>query len=184
MLGPAEAVSPEVTDQIGGQILQGTGAGWKRTQVKGTTQQYLASIVESCDDAIIGKTLEGIVVSWNGGAERLYGYTAEEMIGTSISKLIPTYRPNELPDIRERIKGGEHVASYETVRRRKDGTLVDISLTVSPIRDATGGIIGASAIARDNSRKKLEENERLLLIQELTEALSQAAEFKPGTVQK
>jgi PAS domain S-box-containing protein len=133
---------------------------------------YLASIVQSCDDAIIGKTLEGVVVSWNFGAERLYGYGADEMIGRSISLLIPPYRPEELPEIFETIKRGEAVDGLETVRIRKDGKPVEVSLTISPIKDATGRIVGASTVARDITRRKQEDNERLGLIQDLTAALS------------
>jgi len=133
---------------------------------------YLASIVQSCDDAIIGKTLEGIVVSWNAGAERLYGYSAEEMIGRSISVLIPSFRPEELPGIFEAIRRGEGVDGHETVRIRKDGKPVEVSLTISPIKDATGRVVGASTVARDITRRKQEENERLGLIQDLTAALS------------
>lgn len=133
---------------------------------------YLASIVESCDDAIIGKTLDGTVVSWNPGAERLYGYSATEMIGRSISLLIPTYRPEELPDIFATIKQGKAVDGLETVRVRKDGTPVEVSLTISPIKDAGGQVIGASTVARDITRRKQEENERLGLIKDLTSALS------------
>jgi PAS domain S-box-containing protein len=135
---------------------------------------YLASIVQSCDDAIVGKTLDGIVVSWNAGSERIYGYTAEEMIGRSVSVLIPTYRPEELPEILERITRGERVEDFETVRLRKDGTPVEVSITISPIRDATGQVVGASAVARDITRRKEEENERLSLIQDLTSALTHA----------
>jgi PAS domain S-box-containing protein len=133
---------------------------------------YLASIVQSADDAIIGKTLEGIVASWNTGAERLYGYTAAEMIGRPISVLFPPYRPEELPEIDNAIKRGESVDGLETVRVRKDGTAVEVSLTVSPIKDADGRLVGASTVARDISRRKQEENERLGLIQDLTSALS------------
>ena len=133
---------------------------------------YLASIVQSCDDAIVGKTLDGIIVSWNAGAERMYGYTADEMIGRSVSILIPSYRPNELPGIFEKIKRGEGVDGFETVRMRKDGTRVEVSLTISPIRDATGQIVGASAVARDITRRKEEEDERLSLIKDLTSALT------------
>jgi PAS domain S-box-containing protein len=133
---------------------------------------YLASIVQSCDDAIVGKTLEGMVVSWNAGAERLYGYSAEEMIGRSISRVIPPYRPAELPDILEAIKRGEGVDGLETVRIRKDGKPVEVSLTISPIKDASGRVVGASTVARDITRRKQEENERLSLIQDLTAALS------------
>lgn len=135
---------------------------------------YLASLVHSCDDAIIGKALDGTVVSWNAGAERLYGYTALEMIGRSISVLYPDYRPQELPEILERIKLGEHVERFDTVRIRKDGTPVEVSLTISPIKDGEGRIIGASTVARDITRRKQEETERLSLIQELTAALSHA----------
>jgi two-component system, cell cycle sensor histidine kinase and response regulator CckA len=133
---------------------------------------YLASIVQSCDDAIIGKTLDGIVVSWNAGAERMYGYTAEEMIGRSVSTLIPAYRPEELPGIFEKIKRGEGVDGLESVRVRKDGKPVEVSLTISPIRDSTGQIVGASTVARDITRRKQEENERLNLIKDLTSALT------------
>ena len=133
---------------------------------------YLASIVESCDDAIIGKTLDGAVVSWNPGAERLYGYSAAEMIGRSISLLIPSYRPEELPEIYETIKQGKAVEGLETVRIRKDGTPVEVSLTVSPIKDAGGRVVGASTVARDITRRKQEENERLGLIKDLTSALA------------
>ena len=133
---------------------------------------YLASIVQSCDDAIIGKTLDGIVVSWNAGAERMYGYSAEEMIGRSVSILIPLYRPEELPGIFGKIKRGEGVDGLETVRLRKDGTPVEVSLTISPIRDSTGQVVGASTVARDITRRKQEENERLNLIKDLTAALT------------
>jgi len=137
-----------------------------------TISAYLASIVQSCDDAIIGKTLDGIVVSWNAGAERLYGYSAEEMIGRSVSVLIPSFRPQELPEISEVINRGEGVDGMETVRIRKDGQPVEVSLTISPIKDATGRVVGASSVARDITRRKHEENERLGLIQDLTAALS------------
>ena len=110
---------------------------------------WLAAIVESSDDAIVSKTLEGIVTSWNPAAERLFGYTAEEMIGRPIAMLAAPDRENEMPAILESIRRGEKVDHYETVRRRRDGRLVDISLTVSPIRDETGRIVGASKIARD-----------------------------------
>ena len=137
-----------------------------------TIAGYLASIVESCDDAIVGKTLEGVVVSWNRGAERLYGYTAEEMIGRSVSVLISPNRPEELPDILETIKRGEGVDRLETVRLRKGGTPVDVSLTISPIKDVSGRVVGASTVARDITSRKQVENERLELIKDLTAALS------------
>ena len=124
----------------------------------------LASIVESSEDAIVSKDLDGIIVSWNRGAERLFGYTAEEAIGNPITMLIPLDRPDEESAILARIRRGERVDHYDTVRRRKDGSLVEISLTVSPVRDAQGRIIGASKIARDiTERKRAQEQQRLLL---------------------
>ncbi|HWV98643.1 MAG TPA: PAS domain S-box protein [Candidatus Acidoferrum sp.] len=135
---------------------------------------YLASIVRSCNDAIIGKTLDGTIVAWNDGAERLYGYRAEEIIGRPISILIPTYRPEELSEILGQIARGERIDLAETVRLRKDGAPVEVSVTISPIRNAQGQVIGASSVARDISKRKQEESERLALIQDLTAALSHA----------
>jgi PAS domain S-box-containing protein len=134
---------------------------------------HLASIVESCDDSIVGMTLEGIVVSWNAGAERMYGHSASEMIGRSVSVLIPTYRPGDLPELYEMIKRGERVERFETIRIRKDRTPIDVLVTFSPIKDAEGRVVGASTIGRDITASKREEQERLRLIQELTEALTQ-----------
>jgi PAS domain S-box-containing protein len=135
-------------------------------------KSYLASIVSSCSDAIIGKTLDGTIMSWNAGAERLYGYSADEMIGRSIADLCPRYRPEELFEIMERIKQGEQVEQLETVRLHKNGTPLEVSVVISPIKNAEGRIIGASSVSRDISQRKQEENERLALIQELTAALS------------
>ena len=121
----------------------------------------LVAIVESSDDAIVGKTLEGIVTSWNQGAERLLGYSAEEMIGQSVLKLIPEDRLEEEAQILGRLGRGERVDHYETVRRRKDGRLVDVSLSISPIRDGSGRLVGASKIARDiTERKRAEQSLR------------------------
>jgi len=106
--------------------------------------QRLAAIVESSDDAIVSKDLNGIITSWNRGAELLFGYTAEEVIGKPITILIPPDRIDEEPEIIECVRRGERVDHYDTVRRRKDGSLIDISLTVSPVRGADGRIIGAS----------------------------------------
>jgi PAS domain S-box-containing protein len=125
---------------------------------------YLASIVESSDDAIITNDLNGIITSWNKGAERLYGYTPEETIGKPVVMLIPPNRHDEGPAILERIKRGERIEHYETVRQRKDRSLIDISLTVSPIKSAQGEIIGASKVARDiTERKRLQEHQRFLI---------------------
>ena len=114
----------------------------------------LAAIVESSEDAIISKDLNGTIASWNQAAERVFGYRAEEMIGKPVTRLIPPGRDDEEPSILERIRRGEPIDHYETVRRHKDGSLLDISLTVSPIRDAQGNIVGASKIARDITRRK------------------------------
>ena len=116
--------------------------------------RQLAAIVESSEDAIISKDLNGIIASWNHGAERLFGYTAKEAIGRPIEFLIPPERHDEEPAILERIRRGEPIEHYETIRQHKDGRLMDISITVSPIRDAQGNISGASKIARDISRRK------------------------------
>src|SRR5580704_17877121 len=118
------------------------------------TGGILTAIVESSDDAIIGKDLDGVILTWNRGAERLYGYTAQEVIGRSISVLIPEGQLDELPTVLGRVTAGQRVEPYETVRRAKDGHLVEVSLTVSPIKDATGQVVGASAIARDIGPQK------------------------------
>jgi PAS domain S-box-containing protein len=110
---------------------------------------HLAAIVESSDDAIISQDLDGIIVSWNRGAERLYGYTAEEVLGQPLTMLVPPDQPDELPGMLERLRHGEQIDHYQTVRMRKDGSRVDVSLTISPIRNAEGKIVGASKITRD-----------------------------------
>ena len=121
----------------------------------------LAAIVESSDDAIISKDLNSVITSWNKGAERLFGYTAQEIIGQSIYRLIPLDRQPEETKIIEQIKRGETVNTFETVRLRKDGSLLEVSLTISPLRNASGQVIGASKIARDiTERKKAEETLR------------------------
>jgi PAS domain S-box-containing protein len=127
----------------------------------------LSAIVESSDDAIIGKDLEGIITSWNRGAERLYGYTAGEIIRQPISILMPPEKATELADIMLVIAGGGSIDQYETSRRRKDGTLVDVAVTISPVMDSSGTLIGASSIARDITVRKraeqaLAEKARLL----------------------
>ena len=124
------------------------------------THPWLAAIIHSSDDAIISKTLDGIVSSWNEGARRIFGYTAEEMIGQPILLLIPEDRLQEEPAILERLKRGERVDHFETKRVSKNGTLLDISLSISPIRDKTGRIIGASKIARNITAQK--EAERII----------------------
>ena len=124
----------------------------------------LAAIVESSDDAIISKDLNGIVITWNRAAERMFGYAAEEMIGRSIRTIIPDDRQGEEDDVLAHIRRAERVDHFETIRRRKDGSLLPISLTVSPIKDDDGTIIGASKIARDITERKQAEAERARLL--------------------
>jgi PAS domain S-box-containing protein len=114
----------------------------------------LAAVVESSDDAIITKTLDGVITTWNPGAERIFGYTASEAIGQPVTMLMPADHVDEEPAILARLRRGERIEHYETVRQRKDGRLLDISLTVSPLKDYTGRIIGASKVARDITRQK------------------------------
>ncbi|WP_414577412.1 sensor histidine kinase [Anabaena sp. CCY 9402-a] len=117
----------------------------------------LAAIVESSEDAIISKTLNGVIVSWNAGAEKLFGYQAQELIGQPVTLLVPAERIDEEAQILEKLKRGERVEHFETLRQRKDGTLINISLTISPVLDTTGRIIGISKIARDISNRKQAE---------------------------
>jgi PAS domain S-box-containing protein len=130
-------------------------------------QYWLAALIESADDAIVSKTLDGIITSWNNGAQRIFGYTADEVIGKPVTILIPEGHEDEEPAILARLRAGDRIEHYETVRVRKDGKLIDISLTVSPIRGPKGEIVGASKIARDiteqkRARKDLDEaNARL-----------------------
>lgn len=128
----------------------------QRKQSEATSAQ-LASVVESSDEAIISKTLEGIVVSWNASAERLFGYSAEEMIGHPMTKIVPADRLEEEVRILEHFKRGERIDHHETVRQRKDGTLIEIAITISPIRDVSGKVIGASKIAHDITEQRAVE---------------------------
>jgi PAS domain S-box-containing protein len=128
--------------------------------------RWSASIVEYSDDAIIGKTLNGIITSWNKGAEQLFGYTAEEAVGNSVTILIPPERQDEEPAILERLRRGERIDHYETIRQRKDGSLIDISLTVSPVKNAQGKIVGASKIARDIAERKRSDEHIAMLVRE------------------
>ena len=114
----------------------------------------LAAIVESSEDAIVSKNLDGIIISWNMGAQRVFGYTAAEAVGQPITIVIPADRQSEEREILTRIRRGEHTDHFETIRQRKDGTLIVVSLTVSPVRNAEGQIIGASKIARDITEQK------------------------------
>jgi PAS domain S-box-containing protein len=132
--------------------------------------RFLASIVENSDDVIVSKNLDGIITSWNRGAEHLFGYSANEAIGRPITIVIPDDRQSEERDILTRIRRGERIDHFETVRRRRDGTLVNVSLTVSPVKDGDGKIVGASKIARDVSQQKRD--------QELIATLAREAEHR------
>jgi PAS domain S-box-containing protein len=121
----------------------------------------LAEIVESSQDAIIGTALDGTILTWNSGATSLYGYAAEDAIGRSVSILAPPHRPDEVPGIHERIGRGEKVEAFETLRMTKDGRILTVSLTISPVTDASGRVLGTSGIARDvTERKRADEAAR------------------------
>jgi PAS domain S-box-containing protein len=148
----------------------------ERKQIEATLRDsehrlsWLASIVESSDDAIVSKNLDGIITSWNKGAERIFGYTAGEATGQPITIVIPQDRQDEERTILTRIRRGERIDHFETIRQRKDGSLIVISLTVSPIKNAGGKIVGASKIARDISEQKRS--------QELITTLAREAEHR------
>ena len=147
----------------------------------------LAAIVDSSDDAIISKTLDGIITSWNAGAERLFGYTAKEAVGQHISLIIPPNRRDEETIIIERLRRGERIDHFDTVRVHKDGTTLDISLTISPVRDAAGKIVGASKIARDFTQRKrveraLSESEARFRL--LADALDTQVQFRTQELQR
>jgi len=160
----------------GGRPLRAVGTAADITARKRAeeTHAYLAALVESSDDAIIGKTLDAIVTSWNKGAERLFGYSAEEMIGQPIGRIVPPDRPDDASKILAVIGRGERVDHYETERTHKDGRRIYVSLTVSPIKDAAGTIVGASKIARDVTERRLADEERERLLAEAREARAEA----------
>jgi PAS domain S-box-containing protein len=143
------------TGAIGGVVLVFRNVTERRHAEK--AKATLAAIIESSDDAIVSKDLNGRIVTWNAGAERLFGYSEQEVIGQPITLIIPHSHLNEETMILQRIRNGERIDHYETVRQAKNGSLLDISLTVSPIRDGLGNIVGASKIARDITRRKLIE---------------------------
>ncbi|HUR63261.1 MAG TPA: PAS domain S-box protein [Candidatus Thermoplasmatota archaeon] len=138
---------------------------WRRRASHGheTAPNLLAAIVDFSDDAIVTKDLRGMVMSWNNGAERIFGYTAAEMVGQSIVRLFPPDRVGEEASILARIQRGERVDHFETKRVRKDGTVIDVSVTISPLFDASGTLVGASKIARDITERKQSERERSFL---------------------
>jgi PAS domain S-box-containing protein len=139
-----------------------------------SAMRHLAAIVKSSQDAIYSMNSDSSIVSWNPAAEIIFGYSAEEIIGRSVAVLFPLGRRDELLETMAYIRRGEVVNIYETERRRKDGKVIPVFLTTSPIKNAAGKVIGASVIARDISKQKQEEEDHLQLIAELTDALSQA----------
>jgi PAS domain S-box-containing protein len=149
----AEHVKAEVVLRQALAELEASKASLRKS---GQQLRWLAALVQSSDDAILSLNLDSIITSWNAGAERLYGYSAEEVIDKPITILLPRERQDEELAIIERIRRGDHIEHYETVRRRKDGKLLDVSLTVSPVRDAEGNVVGASKIARDITERKQE----------------------------
>jgi PAS domain S-box-containing protein len=144
--------------------------------------QRIAAIVEFSDDAIISKDLHGVIQSWNAGANKLFGYTAEEVVGRSVTILILDDRLNEEAEILDRLRRGERVEHYETVRRRKDGTLIDISLTVSPVKNADGRVVGASKIARDITERRLGQERQHLLLREMDHRVKNLFSLADGIV--
>jgi PAS domain S-box-containing protein len=144
--------------------------------------QRLATIVECSQDAIISKDLSGTITTWNPAAERLFGYSAAEAVGRSITMLIPPGRLSEETAILDNIRRGERVAGYETVRQRKDGSQVDISLTISPLRNASGKIIGASKIARDITERKRAQQYQSLLLREMSHRVKNLLAIASGLV--
>lgn len=129
--------------------------------------EHYVSIIESCEDAIISTDLEGTLESWNPGAEKLFGYRPHEVVGRSVTLLIPADREGEEDVILDRIRRGERVDHYETVRQRKDGSQVHVALTISPIRDASGRIVGASKVARDITERRQAQLQQSLLLREM-----------------
>jgi PAS domain S-box-containing protein len=159
----AEHEGPSLLSGLAQRLQQGVRA---TVEALGQSQaQRLAAIVETSDDAILSVDLEGTIATWNRGAEKLLGYIAEEVVGESVLKLIPADRQGEEPDIIERIRRGEHVKHYETVRLSKDGRPIPVSLSVSPIKDTGGALIGASKIARDMTERRRAEEQQAALYQ-------------------
>ncbi len=148
--------------------------GLEKQRLEQASRQ-LAAIVESSIDAIIGASLDGIIISWNKGAEKLYGYTGAEVIGKSLTILVPSHQSGEISSILDRVRRNEPIQHYETIRQAKNGRLVDVSVTISPVKDLGGRIVGASGIVRDITELK-KQNEKIL-------QLSQAVESSPASIE-
>lgn len=147
-------INEDIEQQVQERTADLAAANQELEELRAEAVSELVAIVKSSDDAIVGMTLNGMIQSWNRGAERVYGYRAEEVIGRSISLLCPPNRLDEVPAMLDRIANGEHVRNVETVQRRKKGDRIDVSLTISPVKDPDGSVMGASAIARDVTEQK------------------------------
>ncbi len=169
LTGGARGISPRLKASTGNQAVSHFNA-------PPDVAAHLAAIVASSDDVIVSKTLEGVITSWNPAAERIFGYTPAEAIGKHIRLIIPPERWAEEDDVLARLRRGERIDHFETIRRTKDGRLLNISLTVSPIRDQNGTIVGASKVARDITERKQAELERERLLASEREARAQAEE--------
>ncbi len=159
---PAQPRKPDTDLEQANAHLQSESAAREASAI---LEGRLSAIIESSDDAIVSKTLDGIITSWNAAAQTLFGYTAEEAIGKSILLIVPPERHHEEATILSRLRNGQKINHFETERLTKDGRLVEISLSVSPVRDSTGRIVGASKIARDITDKKRFEREREHLLE-------------------
>jgi PAS domain S-box-containing protein len=166
-------ISPVYDDA--GTIIGASAIARDITQAKRFREfrNFLASIVDSSEDAIFSKDLNGYILTWNKGAEKLYGYSEKEMLGKHVSVLTPSEKSDEISTIMDRLRKGKRIEHYETVRIRKDGTRLAISLTVSPIKDANGKVIGASSIGRDITMRTRAEEEKAALIKELKDSIAQ-----------
>src|SRR5439155_647558 len=169
----------KVYRDAGGNPARMSGVSWDVTDRKKAEElrQQLAAIIDSADDAILSKGLDGLVRSWNAGAARLFGYRAEEIIGRPASLLIPQDRSDEEPKIVERLARGEQVEPFESIRRKKDGTLVPVSLRISAIKDINGRITGASKIVRDITDQKLAEERLHKLLADLERSNRELEQF-------
>jgi PAS domain S-box-containing protein len=162
------------TPDLEGRVIYATARDITERKQQEVELARLASIVESSNDAIIGMSLHGVIQSWNAAAEEVFGYPFHEVRDKPMSLLIPPGHADHLPQILDAIRRGQKVSHYETIRRRKDGTIINVSLTVSPVRDAMGRITGASTVARDITERRQAEMERLNLLQQLEHALARA----------
>jgi PAS domain S-box-containing protein len=176
LIGVSEALRRAIqrARDAGREILEQRRGHDATAEILVRTESQLAAIVESSDDAIIGKSLDGVITSWNLGAQRLFGYGADEMIGQSITRLMPPDRVDDFRRVLDEIREGRRVEHFETQRVRKDGQRIHVSLTVSPIRDARGRVVGASKIARDVSERIRIEREREELLDRAERARAEA----------